>query len=92
MQIKYEDLIISHGVKCYWGAFDSKTQRVMDNREKALKLIRTVHPNAQTCYFPVEGYYSLHTGSPEYKDICSPEYDRGSVIWAGLEVLGLIEE
>jgi hypothetical protein len=90
-KLQYEDLIISHGVKCYWGAFDSKTQRVIDNQEKALKLIRTVHPNAKTCYFPVDGYYNLHTGYPDYKDICETSYDRGDVLWKGLEVLKLIE-
>lgn len=84
MEFELEELLINHQVKCYYGAFDSKTERVMSKQEKALEKIRTIHPNAKTCYFPVECYYSLHTGYPDYKDIVPPQYERGQVIYDAL--------
>ena len=90
-KLNLENLTINHQVKCYWGAFDSKTERVMKNQDDALKLIQTIHPNAKTCYFPVEGTYDLHTGYPEYKTICT-ESSKGEAIYSGLLKLGLVKE
>jgi len=86
-----ENLTINHQVKCYWGAFDSATERVMKNQDEALKLIQTIHGNAKTCYFPIEDTYDLHTGYPKYETICTSS-SRGDVIYSGLLKLGLIKD
>lgn len=47
-------------VRCYDGAFDSKSQAVLNERTRVMKLIRQKEPEAHATYFPVEEEYVIH--------------------------------
>lgn len=52
-----DHLEFTQGVRCYNGAYDSASQRVLDNREAVLKAIREVEP---------EAHCAFHHGSEEF--------------------------
>ena len=54
------DLELPASIKCYDGAFDSETQRILDNQEKAMALIRAKEPDAHCTYFFIEQEYVVH--------------------------------
>lgn len=54
---KTDNLFITWGVKCYWGAFDSKTERVHQFRDRAMKLVKVVWPEAHVTYYPAGSFY-----------------------------------
>jgi hypothetical protein len=56
-KVDHEALFISWGVRCYYGAYDSKTQAVFDYQEKAFKLVKEVVENITITYFPMEGKF-----------------------------------
>lgn len=47
------ELEFTRPVRCYNGAFDSASQRVLDNRKAVLNAIRKVEPDAHASYFAV---------------------------------------
>ena len=65
-------------IKCYNGCFDSKTQAVIDEQERVLKLIRTKYPETKPCYFHMEGKWTCSFTPLD----CSSEFfpSRGSAI------------
>lgn len=48
-----DHLEFTQGVRCFNGAYDSASQRVLDNREAVLKAIREVEPEAHCSYYAV---------------------------------------
>lgn len=54
---KTDDLYITWGVKCYWGAFDSKTERVHKFRDHVMKTIKVLWPEAHITYYPAGSFY-----------------------------------
>jgi hypothetical protein len=44
------NLDFTHPVKCYDGAYDSKSQRVLDARREAMRLIREREPEAHATF------------------------------------------
>lgn len=55
----FRDLDITWGVKCYYGAFDSRTDAMHRKQDRALKRIREVMPDFSVTYFPAEGKYAV---------------------------------
>lgn len=47
-------------VKCYNGCYDSATQRVIDEQNRVMALIKAKEPDAHHTYFPAEGYHRVH--------------------------------
>jgi hypothetical protein len=70
----YEKLVIRHGIRCYDGAFDSKTQSVFDEQERVMKIIRTKYPEARVTYFPMEGKYLFATNVMDVSREFRPTY------------------
>lgn len=58
----FRDLDISWGVRCYNGAYDSRTDAMMRKQDRALARIREVMPDFHITYFPVEGKYAVYDG------------------------------
>ncbi len=57
-------------VKCYYGAFSSNYLNAQAAQDRLMAEIRTVYPEAKTCYFPVEGVVEVNGGSPvKYKSL-----------------------
>lgn len=73
-------------VKCYWGAFDSNTERWLRFQADVLKLVREAIPGAHVTYFPAEGYYAGFTKDGWHS--ITEDYDEyGSVIHEMVENL-----
>jgi len=60
-----DNLEFTQTVRCYWGAFDSASQRVLDNQDAVLKEILKKEPEAHVTYFPVEEQYVVHVWARE---------------------------
>lgn len=58
--VDLDNLEFVHVVRCYWGAYDSKTQRVIDNQNACLAAIRATEPEARVTYFPMEEVWQVH--------------------------------
>lgn len=58
--INLDNLEFTAPVRCYWGALDSASQRVLDNQNAVLAAIREVEPEAHVTYFPMEGEWVVH--------------------------------
>lgn len=82
------NLELPNSIKCYDGAFDSETQRVLDAQTKAMKKIQDIEPEAICTYFPVEGEYVVHTWGRHISGYCKT---RGSAISDALINLGIKE-
>lgn len=74
---RIESLEFTHPVSCYNGCYDSKTQRVLDEQERVLRLIQRLEPEAHTTYFPMEGKTMVHVWGRDISGLCS---SRGSAI------------
>lgn len=48
-----DNLEFTQGVRCYNGAYDSASQRVLDAREEVLRAIRQIEPDAHCTYYAV---------------------------------------
>lgn len=60
------DLDFTQQIRCYNGAFDSTSQRVIDAQEKAMLKIRTVEPEAHVTYtHGIDGGYTIHVWGRE---------------------------
>lgn len=77
MSIDFQELEFTSPIKCYNGAFDSKTQRVMEAQDRTLKLIRSKEPGAWVTYFPLEEQYIVHVYGRELSCYTST---RGSAL------------
>lgn len=47
-------------VRCYNGAFDSKSAAAIRHQENAMHLLRSREPEAHITYFPVEAMFQAH--------------------------------
>ncbi len=65
MKIEAHQLEFQHPVSCYNGCYDSKSQRVIDEQARVLKLIKMKEPDAIVTYFPMEGQFVVHVYSRE---------------------------
>lgn len=80
------DLEVHGPVRCYNGAYDSRTQATFDRQDAVLARIQAVCPDASCTYFPAEGYHMVHVdGWP----ITDAEPTRGSALVAALKALRL---
>lgn len=52
-----DKLTISWGVRCYYGAYDSKTTRVHEFRREVLAKLKILRPRISVTYFPAGGFY-----------------------------------
>lgn len=52
-------------MRCYDGAWDSAGKALIEERERHLRRIRRVHPDAVCTYFPMEGEYQVHVWGKE---------------------------
>lgn len=75
----FTDLEITWGVRCYNGAFDSRTDAMHRKQARALAEVRKVVPELSITYFPVEGKYMAFN---KYKEISDWFLTRGSAIAA----------
>jgi hypothetical protein len=78
------NLEFTQPIRCYDGAFDSASQRVLDAQAEALKRIREVEPDAICTYFPSESQYVVHAWGRTISAYCST---RGSALADALEKL-----
>lgn len=60
MSVEEHALEFTAVVRCYNGAFDGASQRVLDARAEVMAAIREVEPKAHVTYFPVEGTWQVH--------------------------------
>lgn len=81
-----DNLEFTAPVRCYNGAFDSASQRVLDAQDAALALIRTVEPEAHVTYFPVEQQYVVHVWG---RELSAYAPTRGAALTDALRRLGL---
>jgi len=65
--------------KCFWGAFDSNTERWLRFQVDVLKLVREAIPGAHVTYFPAEAYYAGLT-KDGWHSITKDYNENGSVI------------
>lgn len=72
-------------IRCYYGAFDSKTQAAIDEQDRVLNLIREKYPEARVTYFPVEGKCLFATNVMDVSREFRPT--RGSAIADAYEEL-----
>lgn len=59
------DLEFTAPIHCYDGAYDSRSQRVIDAQVEALRLIQLREPEAHVTFFPVEGEWVVHSWGRE---------------------------
>lgn len=57
-------------IRCYDGAYDSASQRVLDAQEEALCRIRLKEPEAWVTYHPAEGTFVVHVCGRPLSDYC----------------------
>lgn len=76
------DLEFTSPVRCYNGAYDDESQRVLDAQDAALAKIRLTEPQARVTYLPMEGTYMVHSwGRP----LSAEHSTRGSALSDALE-------
>ena len=76
-KVNQERLFIGWGVRCYNGAFDSKTSAVFNYQDQVFKWIKEAVPNINITYFPMEGFYS---GGQNYRSCTKEHSTRGGAI------------
>lgn len=80
------DLEFTRSIRCYNGAFDSETQRVLDNQKRALDMIRTKEPEAHVTHFPMEGGWCVHVWGRELSSFCNT---KGAALYSAMFRLGI---
>lgn len=65
MNEDFTDLEITWGVKCYNGAWDSRTEALFKKQDRCLQAIRKVMPNFSVTYFPAEDKYMAFNNHQE---------------------------
>lgn len=78
------ELEFTQPVRCYDGAFDSASQRVLDNQDALLAKIREREPEAHVTYFPAEGRHQVHVWGRPLSNMRS---SRGSALLEAFQVL-----
>jgi hypothetical protein len=66
---KTDHLYINWGIRCFYGAFDGKTERVYRFREHVRKTAKKVWPKCSVTYFPAGGFYVVFN----HLEILSPD-------------------
>jgi hypothetical protein len=75
-KLDLSELHIGWGVKCYYGAFDSRTDGAIRLQERVLKLLSSFAPgDVRVTYFPVEGKHSGWCGNQEITGLRSTRGD-----------------
>ena len=80
------NLEFTQPVRCYDGAFDSASQKVIDAQNAALVKIRTVEPEAHVTYHPEGGDVVVHVWG---RLLSGYHKSRGSALSDALRRLGL---
>ncbi len=76
-KVNQERLFIEWGVRCYNGAFDSKTSAVFNYQDQVFKWIKEAVPNITLTYFPMGHFYS---GGQNYIPCTKEHGTSGGVI------------
>lgn len=71
------NLEFTQPIKCYNGAYDSATQRVMDAQARALKAIQKHEPDAHVTHFPGDGTWVVHVWG---REISSYHQTKGAAL------------
>lgn len=80
------ELDFTQPIRCYDGAFDSASQRVIDAQKLALEKIRQHYPKAIVTYHPAEEFFVVHEWGLALSAECST---RGSALRNAMERLGI---
>lgn len=75
-------------VKCYNGAFDSKSQQVLDAQDEVLRLVQQKEPRAHVTYFPGEEEFVVHVLG---RQLSAYHKTRGAALADAFRRLGLEE-
>lgn len=71
-------------IRCYNGAFDTASQRILDAQDGALTAIRRTEPKAHVTFFPMEEEWVVHVYG---RQLSSYHKSKGSALADALERL-----
>lgn len=85
--MKREDLEFMQHIRCYYGAYDSASQRVIDNQARALKMLSKACEDEIACTFhSAPDVYCVHS----WGKIMAEGSTRGAAIANAMEKMNLL--